>query len=196
MMIFQVKKIGWTFLFAAICHVVSIPCFGQPLVKVSSRPMHDGRIDARLFGNFIELLDDVVPSMWAEMINDRDFDGVHPLLGWFYYRGEPNPYLDQEWEQNATWSRVQDVTFCGPHAARLTPQNGTASLSQPGMYVANGQSYHFHGWFRATSDITISVTLKSLLPNGNWFVLATGSQTLKANDAKDWRKISLTLKSA
>src|ERR1039457_423489 len=39
---------------------------------IHAQPLHSGRISPMLFGNFVELLDDVVPSMWAEMLNDRD----------------------------------------------------------------------------------------------------------------------------
>ena len=95
------STIAWTILILTISNVFYNPCFGQSLVKVSSYPMHESRIDAKLFGNFVELLDDVVPSMWAEMINDRDFDGVLPSADWVYYRGEPNVYLDREWEPNS-----------------------------------------------------------------------------------------------
>jgi len=168
--------------------------FGQSLVKVSSRPFHQGKIDAKLFGNFVELLDDVVPSLWAEMINDRDFDGIVPSAEWCYYRGEPNVYLDQAWEPNPTWSRVQENAFCGSHAARLSPVNGQAAISQPGMYVAKEQSYEFSGWFCPSLDTTVPVALKALLPNGEWFSVATVSETLKADPAQ-WRKISATLTS-
>ena len=163
---------------------VADSCFGQSLVKVSSRPLHQGKIDAKLFGNFVELLDDVVPSLWAEMINDRDFDGIVPSTEWCYYRGEPNMYLDQEWEPNGTWSRVQENAFCGTSAAQLTPVNGQASISQPGMYVAKDQTYTFTGWFRAASNVTLSITLKTLLPNGEWFTLATHSVNLDAHPTK------------
>jgi alpha-N-arabinofuranosidase len=156
--------------------------------------MHDGRIDAKLFGNFVELLDDVVPSMWAEMINDRDFDGVFPSR--FYYRGEPNPYLDQEWEVNNTWSRVQDNVFCGTSAAKLMPVNGQAMLSQPGMFVAKGQSYNFSGWFRVTTEVKITVSMKTLLPNGSWLVLATTSETIKPDKSKEWQKVMTRMTSS
>lgn len=37
----------------------------QRILKVSSRPLHQGQISPMLFGNFIELLDDLVPGMQA-----------------------------------------------------------------------------------------------------------------------------------
>ena len=50
----------------------------EATVTVSSRPLHAGRVSPMLFGNFMELLDDLVPSMWAEMLNDRSFEGITP----------------------------------------------------------------------------------------------------------------------
>ena len=167
-------------------------CFGQSLVKVSPHPMHHGKIDAKLFGNFVELLDDVVPSLWAEMINDRDFDGIVPSSEWCYYRGEPNVYLDSEWEPNATWSRVQDNAFCGTSAAKLMPAGGPASLSQSGMYVVKGQSCDFSGWFRVTANVTVQITLKTQIPDDSWLILATTEATLSPNTA-EWQKLSATL---
>ena len=37
-------------------------------LKVYSSPLHQGRISPMLCGNFMELLDDLVPGMWAEML--------------------------------------------------------------------------------------------------------------------------------
>ena len=47
----------------------------EPLT-VSSRPLHQGRINPMLFGNFIVLLDDLVPGMRAEMLSNRGFEDV------------------------------------------------------------------------------------------------------------------------
>src|SRR5438270_10214927 len=80
--------------------------FPDPVVThaiIHSQPLHAGRINPRLFGNFIELLDDVAPGLWAEMLNDRSFEGVAPCLNPFYYDGTPN-FCDREWDRNPTWS--------------------------------------------------------------------------------------------
>ncbi|MGZ8949297.1 MAG: hypothetical protein ACXW2H_07345, partial [Candidatus Aminicenantales bacterium] len=42
-------------------------------LKVYSSPLHQGRISPMLYGGFVELLDDHVPGMWAEMLGDRGF---------------------------------------------------------------------------------------------------------------------------
>ena len=76
--------------------------------------------------------------------------------------------------------------------AQLTPDNGLASLSQSGMYVATGQSYDFSGWFRVTTNVDINLTLKTPHPNGGWVILATTEATLKPNTV-EWQKLSAKL---
>src|SRR5262245_9680009 len=70
---------------------------GQARVLVHAESLNDGRVDPRLFGNFVELLDDVAPGLWAEMLNDRTFAGVKPMFSDFYHDGTPN-FCDREWE--------------------------------------------------------------------------------------------------
>ena len=62
-------------------------------VTVSSQPLYAGRIDPKLFGNFMELLDDLVPGMWAEMLNDRSFEGVTRPANWVYAVVRPRAVL-------------------------------------------------------------------------------------------------------
>src|SRR3984957_17697649 len=70
---------------------------------IRAQPLNAGRIDPMLFGNFIELLDDVVPGMWAEMLNDRSFAGIAKLSDWCYYDGAPD-CCDRPWDANDSWA--------------------------------------------------------------------------------------------
>ena len=146
-----------------------------------------------LFGNFVELLDDVVPSMWAEMLNDRSFEGVTRAANWSYYDGKPD-FCDREWDQNSTWSRDTDNPFNGARSARLTAaRHHPASLTQTGLAVKRGMAYEFSGWFRASSPkLAATVRLRALLPTGDWMTLATAKlPRLSA----EWRKYSVQLTS-
>ena len=87
-------------------------------VKVAGRPTHAGRISPMLFGNFIELLDDLVPGMWAEMLNDRSLEGVTRPANWCYYDGKPN-ICDRQWETNNSWSYETIDAFNGVQCAKL-----------------------------------------------------------------------------
>lgn len=160
--------------------------------SVSSEPLHAGRISPLLFGNFVELLDDVVPAMWAEMLNDRSFEGVIPTANWCYYDGKPN-FCDREWDTNETWSLSRERPFNGERAARLTARaNAPARLSQSGLAVQHGKSYDFSGWFRAEQPMTAVVSLKTLLPTGEWMTLASAKLPRLSTE---WNKCSVRLKS-
>jgi len=110
------------------------------IVKVSDQPLHSGRINPMIYGGFIELLDDLVPGMWAEMINDRNFEGVVKASNWCYYLGVPN-FCDREWNVSSTWSYDKTDPFNGTQSAKLTvPQGGEAILSQSG---SRGYDRHY-----------------------------------------------------
>src|SRR3954470_13847134 len=86
---------------------------------ISMHPLHEGRISPMLFGNFIELLDDLVPGMRAEMLNDRSFEGVTRPANWSYYDGAPN-FCDREWERNKSWKYDTNNSFNGSRSIKLT----------------------------------------------------------------------------
>src|SRR5215472_8978305 len=101
---------------------------------IHAERLNDGRIDPKLFGNFIELLDDVVPGMWAELLNDRSFEGVVPAANWCYYDGSPD-ICDRHWDTNATWSCDAERPFNGTLCAKLRSGSQPASLTQSGLGV-------------------------------------------------------------
>ena len=160
---------------------------------IHAQPLHGGRISPMLFGNFVELLDDVVPAMWAEMLNDRSFEGVTRAANWSYYDGKPD-FCDREWDRNPTWGHDTENPFNGARSARLTAaRHHPASLTQSGLAVKRGMAYEFSGWFRADSPkLAATVRLKTLLPTGDWMVLA--SAKLPRFSAQ-WQKYSVRLTS-
>jgi alpha-L-arabinofuranosidase len=126
-----------------------------------------------LFGNFVELLDDLVPGMWAEMLNDRSFAGVTRAANWSYYDGKPD-VCDRQWDRNLTWRYDTEDAFNGARSARLTAaRHRPASLTQSGLAAKRGMTYAFSGWFRYDRpNVAATVRLKTLLPTGDWMVLA------------------------
>jgi alpha-L-arabinofuranosidase len=153
-----------------------IPLFAeqaQITATIHNEPLHAGRIDPMLFGNFIELLDDVVPGMWAEMLNDRSFEGVTPAAKWSYFDGKPD-FCDRTWDTNKTWSIDTSHPFNGARCAKLTPSHGRpAKLTQSGLAVKNGMDYTCSGYFRCDGAVKVTVVLKAQLPDGSWLTLAS-----------------------
>lgn len=151
-------------------------------IKVSVQPLHAERISPHFYGSFIELWDDHVPGMWAQMLNDRGFEGVIKRGDWCYYLGEPN-FCDREWDKNVTWSRDTKNSFNSTNSAKLT---APASLSQQNLSVKKGMTYRFSGYFRTDNpDLRAKVLLKTLLPDHSWMILACADIS---NPRADWKK--------
>jgi alpha-N-arabinofuranosidase len=160
-------------------------------MKISARPLHSGRIDPLLYGGFVELLDDLVPGMWAEMLNDRSFEGVEPAVSWCYSTGAPT-VCDRQWERSDTWRLDGGEHVDGARSARLDARpGGPAVLRQAGLAVEKGMTYQFEGFFRADApDLKPRVLLKTLHPDGSWITLGSAEAT---SPALQWSKQSIRL---
>jgi len=156
---------------------------------VYSQPLNSGRIDPRLFGNFIELLDDVVPGMWAELLNDRSFEGVVPPVTWCYYDGSLD-ICDRQWGTSSTWTCDTKNSFNGARCARLSAASGSASLTQSGLGTKKGMTYLFSGYLRTDAGGKASIRLKFLLPTGEWMTLAAAELPPLSTQ---WQKYSTNL---
>jgi alpha-L-arabinofuranosidase len=145
---------------------------GDAVLKVSTTPLHDslsvGRINPMLFGNFVELLDDLCPGMWAEMLNDRGFEGIEPPAKWVYYDGSPT-FCDRQWDSGNDWSIDSAGCFNGPRCARLRGRDDRAvGLKQSELAIKRHASYRFSGWLRSDAEkLHLQVILKAGLPDGH-----------------------------
>jgi alpha-N-arabinofuranosidase len=161
-------------------------------LKVSTRPLHDGRINPMLFGNFIELLDDLVPGMWAEMLNDRGFEGVTQPARWVYYDGSPT-VCDRQWDKGDDWVLETAGAFNGPRCARITGrEDRTVGLTQSGLAVHEGSSYDFSAYLRSDGRrLRIQAVLKTALPDGRVAELASAELP---TPPPGWTRFSVQLK--
>ena len=145
----------------------------DPALKIFAKPLHSGRINPMLFGNFIELLDDLVPGMWAELLNDCGFEGVIPPEKWVYYDGSPT-FCDRQWDKGDAWFIETAGAFNGPRCACLRGREAHAvGLTQSGLFVKKGAAYHFSVWLRGGAEkLRVQAVLKAPLPDGRFTELA------------------------
>jgi alpha-N-arabinofuranosidase len=165
----------------------------QNSAVIHAEPLHQGKLNPKLFGNFVELLDDVAPGMWAEMLNDRSFEGVVPMRNGIYFDGSPDT-CDREWDRNDTWAFDVSHPFRGLRSAVLTAsRDASACLSQSGLSAKSGMRYAFSGYFRVDNPKLKAVaSLKTLLPDGKWMTLAS---TEVSGFSEEWRKFSAPMTS-
>ena len=161
----------------------------QVNLKVYSSPLHQGRIRPMLYGGFVELLNDHVPGMWAEMLGDRGFEGILPTSTWDYFRGEPD-LCDRDWDKSPDWAYDTDRPFNDRQSCRLeAPQaGGVARLTQSALAVRKGMAYLFSGWWRASPPPPrVRASLKAELPDGTWTTLAVAEP---GSAGTEWRRFS------
>ncbi len=164
---------------------------GAAVLKVYARPAGEGRINPMIYGGFVELLDDLVPGMWAEMLGDRGFEGVLPASTWDYFRGQPD-LCDRDWDRSADWAYDTDKPFNDRQACRIdVPGDRPARLTQGNLAVSKGMSYTFSGHIRADSTFPrVRVSLKVLLPDGSWVMLA-GAEL--SPPGAEWKRVAAKL---
>jgi alpha-N-arabinofuranosidase len=146
-----------------------------------------------LFGNFIELLDDLVPGMWAELLNDRGFEGVTQPAKWVYYDGSPTT-CDRQWDQGEDWTLETIGAFNGPRCARIAGrQDRAVGLTQSGLAVNQGSFYVFSAYLRSDGgSLRVQPVLKTALPNGRFTELAAAELPTPSSI---WTRYSVQLKS-
>ena len=188
----MIRTTAMVLVLLAAAHAPAIAASAR--VRISARPPNEGRISHYLFGSFIELLDDLVPGMRAQMLNDRGFDGVQPRADWCYYNGEPNT-CDREWDRNDTWAYDNAEPLVGSTSAKLLPRKGRpASLTQSGLATKKGMTYLFSGQLRLQGpEVRARVILKSQLPDGKWMELGS---CLLPPATGEWRKFDCKMLSS
>ena len=145
-------------------------------LRVLPETLYEQPISPLIYGDFMEPLNDLLPGMWAEKIQDRCFEGVlqpHMLWredeDWTYPRwrafacGRPDqvtcPSSSEDLEM--VYPRVslkldQYGAFVGRQSARVQVQACgqrpfLAGIAQEGISVCRGQALRFEAYLRAHS---------------------------------------------
>lgn len=187
-------------------------------IRVSSDLLFDDTISPLIYGDFIEFLNDLVPGMWSEKIQDRSFEGIlqpnnvwPPEDNWTYPRwetfvsGQPQfqewPYLHEDFETVNAIARFEldpNNPFVGRHSVKINVERGggkpfIAGISQDKIAVKQGQKLNVELYLRRDSIETGPVKLVLGRNYGVFFkiydILEFGNVT------EDWQKFTGTLTS-
>ncbi len=155
-------------------------------IIVGSEQRSAATLSPLIYGEFIEPLNDLLPGMWAEKVQDRSFEGVlqpqqvyPPGQNWVYPRWRPLaaavPRFDH-WPERPGELEMVDAhatvdldplnAFVGAHSARVTvtAAAGTsfvAGIAQDGVAVKQGQALDVGMYLRSnvTPGSSVSVML-------------------------------------
>jgi len=174
------EMIGLIFLLAIIILSLDVLVLGADETRGSLMPMHNGRISPLLYGNFIEPLNDLLPGMSAEKLNDRKFETIscqypYALGNRFYDDGQPD-ICDVAWEPNETWTYDNEHPLNGQYCARMNAKSSApAILRQPHVALQKDMNYTFSVYLRTNcDDISVNIQVKTKLPDGKWMILLGG----------------------
>lgn len=147
------------------------------------------RISPLQYGQFIEYLCDLVPGMWADLLDDGSFEGITPNAFVFL---EETDWRMRPWYPCAAVNRSvcePDDTdqVQGRRSMRIHAPEGppcTVGIAQAGIAVRRGLTCTFSGYFKSDRSRSVAVELTA---NGR--ILAAG--TVHVETA--WARQGLTL---
>ncbi len=152
-------------------------------VKVTRTPLFPGMIDPNQYGQFVEYLCDLVPSMWAEKLYDGSFEGLTPYK--FYYLKETD-FRERPWYPTGATNRAEFALdrakpVSGLVAKKIAIKDGapcTVGIAQDGIAIGPEQPCTFACWLRQDGikgPVTIRVyhgveehAVCRFTPTGEW----------------------------
>ncbi|MFI5387818.1 MAG: alpha-L-arabinofuranosidase C-terminal domain-containing protein [Fimbriimonadales bacterium] len=174
-------------------------------VRITREPLVPGRISHLQYGQFIEYLCDLVPSMWAEKLYDGSFEGLTPYK---FVHVKETDFKEKPWYPFGQTDRLQvsqdsstkvsgDVSM---HVS-LTPATPCeGGIAQDGLSLRKGESCRFSIWVRGAAPGSMRVRLfhgptelavANLPVTGDWQKVAA---TLTPSDTDANATISITFK--
>jgi alpha-L-arabinofuranosidase len=122
-------------------------------VKITRDALVGAAIDPNQYGQFIEYLCDLVPSMWAEKLYDGSFEGLGAYK--FHYLKETDfrehPWYPAGATNRANFALDSAKPVSGRVAKRITAGPGppaTVGIAQDGIAIAQGQPCEFACFMR------------------------------------------------
>lgn len=117
-------------------------------VTITREPLCPGEISPLQYGQFMESLCDLIPSMWAEKLYDGSFEGLKPYK--FVYLKETDfkekPWYPSGMTNRAEYSHDATTHISGAVSQKIAVPSGapcTVGISQDGIAVEQGQACRF-----------------------------------------------------
>ncbi len=122
-------------------------------LKVTREPLGPGVISPFQYGQFIEYLCDLVPSMWAEKLHDGSFEGLTPYDVTFLKETDfrEKPWYPSGQVNRAEYALDRETKVSGEASQRVSVAGGaptTVGVSQDGIAVKRGEACVFSCWLR------------------------------------------------
>jgi alpha-N-arabinofuranosidase len=151
-------------------------------LKITRDLLFKGSIDPNQYGQFIEYLCDLVPSMWAEKLSDGSFEGLTPYK---VAHIKETDFRERPWypvgsTNRADFTRDKGNPVSGLIAGKIATKGETpctVGIAQDGIAVAKDQPCVFSCYFKQ-EGITAPVIV-SLARDGKTYATAEFRPTTK-----------------
>jgi alpha-N-arabinofuranosidase len=135
--------------------VLLTACAGDDSVKITRQPLCPGEISPLQYGQFIEYLCDLVPSMWAEKLYDGSFEGPSPYRGMEYLK--QTDFREKPWYPSLATNRAEysldpNDPVSGKVSQKIHVPTGppaTVGLSQDGIFLEKDKAYELSCYVRS-----------------------------------------------
>jgi alpha-N-arabinofuranosidase len=134
-------------------------------LKVTRDPLFKDAISPYQYGQFVEYLCDLVPSMWAEKLHDGSFEGLTPYKVAYLKETDSRerPWFPVGATNRAEFSRDKENPVSGLVAGKVATSEQTpctVGIAQDGIAVAPDQPCVFSCYFKQlgiTGPVTVRV---------------------------------------
>jgi alpha-N-arabinofuranosidase len=155
-----------------------------------TRDFLPGKINPLQYGQFVEYLCDLIPSMWAEKLFDGSFEGLSPYKFAFLRQTDfrEKPWYPCGAVNRADYASDQSQPVSGARAQRISVNGGaacTVGIAQDGIAVQKGTACDFSIFLRQ-SAVKGPVQVRLHRENRE-----LASATLEP--AEDWKKLRARL---
>jgi len=126
----------------------------QAPIRITNQPLVNAQIDPMQYGQFVEYLCDLVPSMWAERLYDGSFEGLSPYKFAFIKQTDfkERPWYPSGAVNRGRYSLDNESKVSGDVSQKIETEGVepcTLGLSQDGIFVDRGKVCNFRCWLRA-----------------------------------------------
>jgi alpha-N-arabinofuranosidase len=125
---------------------------GAP-IRITAKPLVEAEISPLQYGQFVEYLCDLIPSMWSEKLYDGSFEGLSPYKFAFIAETDfkEKPWYPSGAVNRADYSLDRSTKVSGDVSKRFAVGAGppcTVGISQDGVFVDQGAELIVKCWSR------------------------------------------------
>jgi hypothetical protein len=134
---------------------VAEPSANHPsVVRILDKPMCGGQISPFQYGQFVEYLCTLIPSMWAERLYDGSFEGLSPYKVAYLHQTDfrEKPWYPSGATNRAEYSLDKADPVSGEVSQKIAVRGDTpctVGISQDGVFVDRNEACMFTCYLKA-----------------------------------------------